>query len=232
MARKISQVGINLIKQFEGCQLKAYKCPAEVWTIGIGHTGTVDGKPVAAGMTITMQKAEQLLADSLEKRYEPAVRKLGDLNQNQYDALVSFCYNLGPGIFKGRLLTAIKDKDWCNVADQLLLYNKAAGKVLAGLTRRREAEARLFLKPVAVQEDVELKRAAQLLYKRKIISVLGAWESIDNMKLEYVPGLLKNMGGIDRLVKDKIISDKLLWEYKQYNASHVRALIIKYSKLG
>ena len=81
-------------------------------------------------------------------------------------------------------------------------------------------------------EDTELKKAAQLLYKRKIISVLGAWESMDKMKLEYVPGLLKNMGGIDRLVKDKIISDKLLWEYKQYNANHVRALIIKYSKLG
>lgn len=81
-------------------------------------------------------------------------------------------------------------------------------------------------------EDVELKKAAQLLYKRKIISVLGAWESMDKMRLEYVPGLVKNMGGIDRLVKDKIISDKLLWEYKQYNANHVRALIIKYSKLG
>lgn len=81
-------------------------------------------------------------------------------------------------------------------------------------------------------EDSELKKAAELLYKRKVISVLSAWSDMSKFKLEYVPGLLKNMGGIDRLVKDKIISDKLLWEYRQYNANHVRALIIKYSKLG
>lgn len=81
-------------------------------------------------------------------------------------------------------------------------------------------------------EDTELKKAAELLYKRNIISVLSAWADMSKFKLEYVPGLLKNMGGIDRLVKDKIISDRLLWEYKQYNANHVRALIIKYSKLG
>lgn len=81
-------------------------------------------------------------------------------------------------------------------------------------------------------EDMELKKAAELLFKRNVISVLGAWSDMSKFKLEYVPGLLKNMGGIDRLVKEKIISDKLLWEYKQYNANHVRALIIKYSKLG
>lgn len=81
-------------------------------------------------------------------------------------------------------------------------------------------------------EDTELKNAAEILYKRNIISVLSAWDDVTKFKLEYVPGLLKNMGGIDRLVKDKIISDKLLWEYKQYNANHVRDLIIKYSKLG
>ena len=81
-------------------------------------------------------------------------------------------------------------------------------------------------------EDTELKKAAELLYKRNVISVLDVWSHASKFKLEYVPVLLKNMGGIDRLVKDKIISDRLLWEYKQYNANHVRALIIKYSKLG
>lgn len=88
------------------------------------------------------------------------------------------------------------------------------------------------VKNAMVGEDIELKKAAQLLYKRKIISVLGAWESMDKMKLEYVPGLLKNMGGVDRLIKDKIITDELIWKYEQYKASHVRSLIIKYSKLG
>ncbi len=81
-------------------------------------------------------------------------------------------------------------------------------------------------------EDLELKKAAELLYKRKVISVLSAWSDMSKFKLEYVPGLLKNMGGIDRLVKDKIIDDRILWEYKQYKANHVRSLIIKYSKLA
>lgn len=88
------------------------------------------------------------------------------------------------------------------------------------------------VKVALASEDEELKRAAELLYKRKVISVLSTWSDVSKFKLEYVPGLLKNMGGIDRLVKDKIIGDRLLWEHKQYNANHVRALIIKYSKLG
>lgn len=147
---KISQNGINLIKEFEGCQLKAYKCPAGVWTIGFGHTGTVDGVPVQAGMTITQKKAEVLLRESLNARYEPSVRKFTWLNQNQYDALVSFAYNLGPAIFKGSLLDAIVTKDYKDVARQIKLYNKATVNgvltELAGLTRRRKAEADLFLK--------------------------------------------------------------------------------------
>lgn len=147
---KISQAGINLIKEFEGCYLTAYRCPAGVWTIGIGHTGLVDGKPIAPGLRITQAKAEQLLLDCLEKRYEPAVQKLGPMHQLQYDALVSFCYNLGPGIFKGELLSAIKSQKWEEVARQMKLYNKAKidGKLmeLKGLTKRRNAEAALLLR--------------------------------------------------------------------------------------
>lgn len=158
---KISKVGIDLIKEFEGCYLTAYRCPANKLTIGIGHTGLVDGKPIAPGLRITQAKAEQLLLDCLEKRYEPAVRNLGELNQNQYDALVSFCYNLGPGIFKGNLLNAIKAKKWNEVAKQMQLYNKARidGKLmeLKGLTRRRKAEADLFLK-----EEEEVIRKIRL----------------------------------------------------------------------
>ena len=93
-------------------------------------------------------------------------------------------------------------------------------------------QLKLDVKVAIGTEDLELKKAAELLYKRNVITVLGTWSDMSKFKLEYVPGLLKNMGGIDRLVKDKIISDKLLWEYKQYNANHVRALIIKYCKLG
>ena len=71
----VSQNGINLIKEFEGCKLTAYKCPAGVWTIGFGHTGSVDGVAVSSGMKITQSKAEVLLLQSLNNRYEPSVRK-------------------------------------------------------------------------------------------------------------------------------------------------------------
>lgn len=231
---KISNVGLELIKSFEGCQLKAYKCPAGVWTIGWGTTEPVNGVRPHEGMRITQAQADSLLVEHLQA-YENAVNRLGaELNQNQFDALVSFCYNLGTGIFKGSLLNAIKASQWSNVASQMLLYNKARvnGKltVLKGLERRRQAESALFLKPCT--EDAELIKAVDLLYKRGIINSPKVWYSVDKFKMEYVPGLIKHMGGIDRLIKDKIITDSLLWERKQYNANHVRSLIIKYSKLG
>ena len=234
MALKTSKVGLDLIKSFEGCQLKAYRCPAGVWTIGWGTTEPVNGVRPHEGMRITQAQADSLLVEHLQA-YENAVNRLGaELNQNQFDALVSFCYNLGTGIFKGSLLNAIKAKQWSSVAAQMLLYNKARinGKltVLKGLERRRQAESALFLKPV--QEDTELIKAVDLLYKRGIINSPKVWYSVDKFKMEYVPGLIKRMGGIDRLIKDKIITDSLLWERKQYNANHVRSLIIKYSKLG
>ena len=133
---EISQNGINLIKQFEGCSLKAYKCPAGVWTIGYGHT-----KNVTEGQTITQAQAINLLKQDL-KIYENYVNNTGlNLNQNEFDALVSFCYNCGPGNLKkltyGRTLNQI--------ADALLLYTKANGVVLNGLVRRRKAERELFM---------------------------------------------------------------------------------------
>lgn len=88
------------------------------------------------------------------------------------------------------------------------------------------------VKKAMIEEDTDLIKAVDLLYKRNIINSPKVWYSMDKFKLEYVPGLLKNMGGIDRLIKDKIITDSLLWEHKQYKSTHVRALLIKYSKLG
>ena len=88
------------------------------------------------------------------------------------------------------------------------------------------------VKKAMIEEDTDLIKAVDLLYKRNIINSPKVWYSMDKFKLEYVPGLLKNMGGIDRLIKDKIITDSLLWEHKQYKPTHVRALLIKYSKLG
>ena len=134
---KTSNNGIELIKKFEGCRLTSYQCPSGVWTIGYGHTAGV-----CKGMTITQQKAEEYLKSDLSK-YEKYVEATGlTLNQNQFDALVSFTYNCG----NGNLKKLIANRTLSQIADALLLYNKASGKVLEGLKRRRAAERDLFLK--------------------------------------------------------------------------------------
>lgn len=139
-----SQNGINLIKQFEGCALVSYKCPANVWTIGVGHTGKVDGKSIGFNMKITQAKADSLLKEDL-KRFEDYVNKTKlNLNQNQFDALVSFTFNCGPG----NLQKLIKDRTITEIGEAITKYDKAGGKTLAGLTKRRKAEKELFLKPI------------------------------------------------------------------------------------
>lgn len=145
---KLGQAGFNLIKEFEGLYLTAYKCPAGVWTIGFGTTGKVDGKAIGKGMKITKAKAEQLLRKDVEQ-FEQSVDNLVKvpINQNQFDALVSFAYNVGSGALKGStLLKKLNQKNYQGAANEFLKWNKAGGKILAGLRRRREAERKLFLK--------------------------------------------------------------------------------------
>lgn len=141
---KTSQSGVNLIKSFEGFRSKAYICPAGVLTIGYGHTGS----DVKSDSVIEVQRAEILLRKDLV-RFEEAVKRLVKipLNQNQFDALVSFTYNLGIGALEeSTLLRRLNAKESpCDVAkEELPRWNKAGGKVLSGLTRRRMAEADLF----------------------------------------------------------------------------------------
>ena len=142
-----SQNGINLIKKFEGCRLKAYKCAAGVWTIGYGHTYGVKSTNV-----ITQEQAEQYLIEDLE-RFEKKVDQYNyryNWNQNEFDALVSFAFNIG-SIDK---LTADGTRSKEVIAEKILLYNKAGGKVLAGLTERRKAEQELFLTKVAPVQQI------------------------------------------------------------------------------
>ena len=139
---RTSQNGINLIKQFEGCRLKAYKCAAGVPTIGYGHTAGVK-----MGQTITQVQAESYLKDDLMK-YETKVMKYNDkyrFNQNEFDALVSFAYNIG-SIDK---LTAGGTRSRKVIAEKMLSYCKAAGKANTGLLKRRQKERALFLTPVS-----------------------------------------------------------------------------------
>lgn len=138
---KIGAEGIELIKHFEGCRLDAYLCPANVWTIGYGHTGDV-----SEGDVITEHQAEALLVHDLEV-FENYVNKHVEVSLYQYefDALVSWTYNLGPGNLKAS--TMLRKLNLCcyrDVPDEMRRWNKAGGKVLPGLVRRREAEARLF----------------------------------------------------------------------------------------
>ncbi|WP_336286576.1 lysozyme [Cronobacter dublinensis] len=142
-----SEKGLALIKEFESCQLKAYRCPAGVWTIGYGWTQPVDGKPVRAGMEIDMLTAERLLKTGLIG-YENDVMKLVrvKLSQAQFDALVSFTYNVGSRNFStSTLLKKLNAGDYAGAADEFLRWNKSRGKVLNGLVRRRAAERELFL---------------------------------------------------------------------------------------
>lgn len=133
-----SQTGIDLIKKFEGCRLTAYKCAAGVWTIGFGHTNGVK-----AGQTITSAQAELFLKEDL-KKFEDKVNKYNKKygwSQCEFDALVSFAFNLG----SIDQLTANGTRSRSVIADKILLYNKAGGRVLSGLTTRRKAERELFL---------------------------------------------------------------------------------------
>jgi|TARA_Y100000361_G_scaffold29125_1_gene23954 lysozyme len=137
----ISQNGIDLIKHFEGCELEAYKCPAGVWTIGYGHT-----KGIQPGMVITEETANDMLVEELEE-YENYINSMVKcpLSQNQFDALVSWVYNLGPANLQAStLLKVLNAGDYAGVPAQIMRWNKAGGKVLEGLTRRRQAEADLF----------------------------------------------------------------------------------------
>ncbi len=143
--KRIGQAGLALIKQYEGCRLAAYRCAAGVWTIGYGHTAGVH-----SGMTITQAQADAYLQQDIAKfegyvnnpAYVPITEQL---NQNQFDALTSFAFNLGAG----NLRKLCKGRTAAQIARAMTQYCKANGKVLAGLKRRRAAEQALFNKPVS-----------------------------------------------------------------------------------
>ena len=152
---KTSAAGRKLIEQREGVELTAYKDSAGIWTIGVGHTSAAGAPKVVAGMKITAAQASEILSRDLAT-FEAAVSSAVKvpLNQNEFDALVSFAFNVGAGAFKGStLLKRLNAGDRKAAADQFLVWNKITinGKkqVLKGLTTRREAERKQFLAPVS-----------------------------------------------------------------------------------
>ena len=138
---KTSQEGISLIKSFEGCELTAYRCSADVPTIGYGHTAGVSD-----GDTCTQEEAETMLAEDLVE-FEDYVKNYveSELEQNEFDALVAWTYNLGPANLKeSTMLKELNSGNFEEVPRQMKRWNRAGGEVLDGLIRRREAESRLF----------------------------------------------------------------------------------------
>lgn len=150
---RCNEAGLGIIRKYEGLSLKAYRCPAGRWTIGYGHTGT----DVKAGSVITEETAERLLAQDVESAERGLKRILKtELNDNQWSALTSLVFNVGPTRLLGtRTLDFINRRRFLDAADALRSWNKAMVdgtlKPLSGLTKRREAERELFLRPVPVK---------------------------------------------------------------------------------
>jgi len=141
---QMSQEGIDsLLKKFEGCKLKAYRCPANVCTIGYGHTSAAGAPTVTDGMTITQKQADDILRRDLVK-YETEVFNMlhQPLTQNQFDVLVDFAYNAGINALRtSTLLKKVNAAQFGDVPTELMKWTKGGGKVLPGLVRRRQAES-------------------------------------------------------------------------------------------
>lgn len=173
---KTSINGINLIKSFEGCRLVAYRDAVGVLTIGYGHTtGVKDGDK------ITQAKADELLSIDLA-RFENRVNYWGDkkylFNQNEFDSLVSFAFNCGNGNLDRLLKNGRNSRG--KIADDLLLYIHADGKVLNGLVKRRKKERELFLTPVTITENVSPETKSNEEIAREVIA--GKWGNGDERK--------------------------------------------------
>jgi len=150
----ISTAGLDLIKEFEGCKLEAYQCSANVWTIGYGHT-----RHVEEGDTVTQKEADALLLDDVAMVETHCKRLITvPLKQHQHDAIVSWCYNLGCGNLRAStMLRVINAGEMDKVSEQIVRWDKVKGKPLAGLTRRRLAEALLFDSGKAEKPEPEPK---------------------------------------------------------------------------
>lgn len=168
---KISQTGLELIKRFEGCRLAAYKDSAGVWTIGYGHT-----KNVKSGQTITQAQADAFLVEDCAGA-EAAVNKYMDkygFNQNQYDALVSFAFNIG----NIKQLTADGTRTIAQISEKIPAYCNCVGQKLQGLVNRRAAEKELFDTPVSGQAAPTAPQVANRAHKvGEIVTVSSYYAS-------------------------------------------------------
>lgn len=153
----ISNRGLELIKKFEGLELEAYQDIVGIWTIGYGHTSMAGPPEVVPGMEITEEEATEILRRDLgqyEDGVEQAVKV--EITQNMFDALVSITFNIGVAAMKGStFIKRLNQRDYIGCAEAMTWWNKAGGRVVAGLKRRREAEAALFLEGYKAGTDID-----------------------------------------------------------------------------
>jgi len=153
----INNTGIAIIKGHESLRLKAYYDPVGVLTVGFGHTSAAGAPQVTPGMTITKAEAEAILRRDLAKFERTVLDAVSvPLNDNEFAALVSFCFNVGATNFrKSSVLRCVNDRQFDRVPSRLALWNKGGGRVLPGLVRRRKEEGELFMAPAGPQEPVQ-----------------------------------------------------------------------------
>lgn len=204
----VSEKCIKLVKKFEGLYLKAYKDEVGVWTIGYGITNAdkaITKVTVKAGLKITEKTADNWLEKALNKKYLPKVMKYNSKykwNQNEIDALVSFAYNIG----SIDMLTANGTRSRATIAAKMLQYNKAGGKVLNGLTRRRKAERALFL--TAAAKKKKKKVYATVNTKKDPLTIRSA----ANAKS-------KELGKIPKRTKVEVVKKGASWTKVKYKTT-------------
>ena len=158
----ISERGLNLIKSYEGCRLSSYRCPANKWTIGYGHT-----QGVYEGMTITQEQADNMLREDV-KYYADAVDRYNsrfNFNQAEFDSLTSFAFNCGVGSLQA-VMSCCNTKQ--EIAEECKLYNKGGGVVLAGLVRRREEEYKLFMSGSSTASGTSYAEKGEYFFNAKV----------------------------------------------------------------
>jgi lysozyme len=209
----INQATIDMVKEFEGFKAEAYKCPAGVWTIGYGTTAAADvGIMPSKGMTISKSYAEKYLHAALAKFADQIAPSITPpINENEFGAFVSLAYNIGPGSFKkSSALRSFNAGDKEGAAKAILLWNKAGGKVLNGLTRRREAERKLFLTPVDGKFDGRTNVAQSTTVQASAIQIAsGAGAGVAAV------GALDGMAQVVALVFAGIVVLAALWVMRE-----------------
>jgi len=188
---KTSDAGINLIKKYESCQLTAYKCPSNVWTIGYGHT-----HGVTQGMTITQEQADNFLRSDLSnaEKYVGVYAPIYHFSQNQFDALVSFTFNCGAGNLKklvnGGMRTIYE------ISEAIPSYNKSRGVVLKGLVKRRADEKAMFDKDLTKKSITEVANEV----------LRGLWGNGDERRLRLTKAgydYTKVQAEVNRIIDDR-----------------------------